>query len=183
MTTKEQRVQELLYIPRMFWVPANPDNISVGLLELIKNHIGPESVGAEIGSFRGVSSELFALHCQKLYCIDPFLIGDPEIDRHLQDAKTHFVQMADGYSNIIFYEETSVSAADRFSNESLDFVYIDAMHDYANVKQDILTWAPKLKKGGLLAGHGHNYSDVARAVRDTVGVCQVYSDTSWAVIL
>ena len=35
---------------------------------------------------------------------------------------------------------------------SLDFVYIDAAHDYDNVKADIEAWAPKVKAGGIVAG-------------------------------
>jgi len=35
----------------------------------------------------------------------------------------------------------------------LDYVYVDARHDYAGVKEDLEAWWPKLRKGGLLAGH------------------------------
>ena len=36
---------------------------------------------------------------------------------------------------------------------SVDFVYIDARHDYKGAMEDIKAWWPKLKKGGLLSGH------------------------------
>jgi hypothetical protein len=35
----------------------------------------------------------------------------------------------------------------------LDFIYIDGRHDYAGVKEDVEAWYPKLKEGGLFAGH------------------------------
>ena len=46
----------------------------------------------------------------------------------------------------------SVEAAKRFTDESLDFVYLDADHSYEAVRDDIAAWWPKLKPGGLFAG-------------------------------
>lgn len=50
---------------------------------------------------------------------------------------------------------TSKDAAKQFPDNYFDFVYIDAGHDYDNVKQDLTVWYPKLKPGGLFAGHDY----------------------------
>jgi hypothetical protein len=42
---------------------------------------------------------------------------------------------------------------------SLDYVYVDARHDYCGVKEDLEAWWPKLRRGGILAGH--DYLDAA----------------------
>jgi hypothetical protein len=47
----------------------------------------------------------------------------------------------------------SINAAKNFKDLSLDFIYIDGRHDYAGVKEDVESWYPKLKDGGLFAGH------------------------------
>jgi len=47
----------------------------------------------------------------------------------------------------------SVNVSKSFDDYSLDFVYIDARHDYDGVLEDCEAWFPKLRVGGLLAGH------------------------------
>ena len=43
-----------------------------------------------------------------------------------------------------------------FIPEGVDFVYIDGLHDYESVKEDIHDWFPKLHSGGILCGHDYN---------------------------
>ena len=49
----------------------------------------------------------------------------------------------------------SADASREFADDSLDFVFIDADHSYRAVKSDIESWWPKMKPGGLLAGHDY----------------------------
>jgi len=49
----------------------------------------------------------------------------------------------------------SVEASKLYEDESLDFVFIDAAHDLVNVLKDITSWIPKVKKGGVIAGHDY----------------------------
>jgi predicted O-methyltransferase YrrM len=64
----------------------------------------------------------------------------------------------------------SVSAAALFAPASLDFVFIDGDHSRAAVLADIAAWLPKLKPGGLLAGHDYRMTSQAhlRGVTEAV---------------
>ena len=49
----------------------------------------------------------------------------------------------------------SSEAAKQIPNGSLDFAYIDARHDYCGVLEDIVSYWPKIRSGGILAGHDY----------------------------
>ena len=58
----------------------------------------------------------------------------------------------------------SPDIADAFADRSLDFVFIDGSHALDDVRRDLKAWWPKMKPGGLFAGHdyGHGSSDQKR---------------------
>jgi len=51
-------------------------------------------------------------------------------------------------------------------DQSLDFVFIDASHDYESVKGDIQYYTPKLKPNGWLCGHDIDFEGVNKAVNE-----------------
>ncbi len=63
-------------------------------------------------------------------------------------------------------DDTALSAQYLFPGEQVDFVYIDADHRYEGCKADIEAWWPKVKPGGILAGHDYagEYIGVVHAV-------------------
>jgi predicted O-methyltransferase YrrM len=65
----------------------------------------------------------------------------------------------------------STEAATQFEDRSLDFVFIDASHEYRKVNLDIDAWLPKVKAGGILAGHDYDpdHPQVIRAVDEHFG--------------
>lgn len=121
----------------------------VELADYLANQFaGQEKViGAEIGVFTGYYSEIL---CQKmpkleLLCVDPWAWG--KYERHEQEA----LERLKPYNTVII-KEYSEPAAEKVPDGSLDFVYIDAAHDYENVKKDLEAWVPKVRVGGIVAG-------------------------------
>ena len=84
-------------------------------------------------------------------------------------AFRHFQEITKTDHLISTVISNSVAAAYHFLDESVAIAFIDAGHDYGNVLQDILAWLPKIKPGGILAGHDIDSPDVARAVADVLG--------------
>jgi hypothetical protein len=148
--------------------------------------------GAEIGVKQGrYSDELLSnWRGSELISIDPWLSADPEeyVDRSnvSQDRFNAFYEETSerlsGYgSRSTIWRMTSIEAAPRVPDGSLDFVYIDARHDYESVKEDLEAWCSKVRPGGILAGHDYVDGDlregefyVKSAVDDFFGVRDVH---------
>jgi predicted O-methyltransferase YrrM len=45
---------------------------------------------------------------------------------------------------------------DKFENDFFSMIFIDGSHDYSSVKNDMVFYYPKLKEGGIFAGHDFN---------------------------
>lgn len=71
-------------------------------------------------------------------------------------------------------------------DEQFDLIFIDALHDYESVMQDIALWWPKVRVGGCLSGHdfSHQWPGVERAVADSFNLMQVgvASDSVWFIL-
>jgi predicted O-methyltransferase YrrM len=127
--------------------------------------------GAEIGVLYGDTSFhlLNEIPNLTLYSVDPYLPYD-EPDRTAQhmakyeeDARRRLAQFG---SRSIMMKCTSVEAAPVITDESLDFVFIDAQHTYEACKEDIETWFPKVRPGGFITGHDYRWDGVNRAVTE-----------------
>ena len=57
------------------------------------------------------------------------------------------------------HECDSVVAAERITDGSLDFVFIDADHRYEAVLRDLAAWWPKIRVGGLFCGDDYQNDD------------------------
>lgn len=79
----------------------------------------------------------------------------------------------------------SLDAVNLYKDESLDFVFIDGNHNYSYVKEDILKWKPKIKKGGILSGHDYyNWIGVKQAVDEIFGINNIkIMSSSWLIKL
>jgi len=118
--------------------------------------------GVEIGVFQGYfSREILSKWEGTLYMVDVWRgLGDEYEDmsnhNNHSDAFVTTMKNIEGHEDRgIMIRATSKIASEIFEDESLDFVYIDANHAYDFVAEDIKLWFPKLKKGGIFAGHGY----------------------------
>lgn len=145
---------------------------------------GKNLIGAEIGVWRGTHAIeiLNNLDIKKLYLVDPYKLYyfyksvkgyvDPikleEVRVKVEDDLRKAERKADHLRNVKNVQQIKKMShiAVKDVKEELDFVYIDGNHAYEYVLIDILTWLPKIKKGGLIGGHDFNDKEVAKAVTD-----------------
>src|SRR5687768_10188349 len=83
---------------------------------------------------------------------------------------------------IVLIISDSVTASRLFGAASLEWVHLDARHDYASVKADIEAWLPKVKVGGWLSGDDYDqqkWPDLVRAVADTLPGATLWLDRQW----
>jgi len=130
---------------------------------------------AEIGVAEGrYSLEILQWGVPKLYLVDAWqnqdLFGDANFpqswhDKNFEEAK----ERVKAYKKkVVFLKGLSVEMANKIPDGSLSFVYIDACHTYEAVLEDLKAYYPKLKHGGIMAGHdflGKDYG-VEKAVRE-----------------
>jgi predicted O-methyltransferase YrrM len=69
-------------------------------------------------------------------------------------------------TRVAAHRQPSVEAARNFADQSLDLIFIDARHTYEAARDDLAAWWPKLKPGGLIAGHDYTNSPGVRGAVD-----------------
>lgn len=152
-----------------------------------------QSIGAktfvEVGCKEGRTTGFVLANCPdiRVIAIDPW-IEQPKSDDPTRETYEDwdFAKIeAEFWKNVGEHKErcemmraTSEYAANNWPYEPLDLIFIDALHDYESVKQDISMWLPKVRDGGFLCLHdfNHRWPGVMRAVADSfplmrVGVC------------
>lgn len=134
----------------------------------------------EVGTWKGMSACYMAVEIInsgkniKFDCVDTwefvdssleirqeqFNIGENQVNNLFQIFQSNIEPVKD---RIGIVKSLSWDGAKNYEDNSIDFVFIDAAHDYESVTKDLNAWYPKLKKDGIIAGH------------DYVPTCGVYS--------
>lgn len=132
------------------------------LIRLIDELIGEPLSGIEIGSWKGENLVSLLQYFPKLQMIgvDAWNTGlSRKTMKVTQDemdaAKAECLSALNPFgtrSKIVV--GNSLDAAG-FTDLVFDFAFIDACHKYEAVRDDITAWWPKVRVGGLLAGHDY----------------------------
>ena len=118
---------------------------------------------AEIGVFKGeFSQEILKRNPFELWLVDPWQEQPtdvyPEYWNHPQrydfgQMYKDVVKLFEHAPQVKVLRRKSFEAAQKFENESLDFVYVDAIHTFESCYMDMVSWFPKVIPGGWLCGH------------------------------
>jgi predicted O-methyltransferase YrrM len=154
----------------------------------VVNKFDNNSHFVEVGSWKGMSACYMAVEIInsgkniKFDCVDTwdYVESSSEIEKsefdNLFEVFNSNIEPVKDVINII--KSLSWDGAKNYEDNSLDFIFIDAGHDYESVTKDITNWFPKLKIGGLIAGHDYHHLPVNKAVNDFFGESNIIIDSS-----
>ena len=140
---------------------------------------------AEIGCWKGRSTACLGVEIINsgkkidLYAIDSWkyfegteqpVSSQEKFDLIYKEFKNNMQPLG---SIVKIIRSTSIKASMSIPNNFFDFIFIDANHTYDSVKEDIYLWEPKLKPGGIIAGHDY-FTSVHPGVKRAVD--EVYPD-------
>ncbi len=137
-------------------LPFKSYKVTREMLGHVMNEFGFKT-GAEIGVFRGGYSRFLcgAIPGLKLKCIDPWTAFGGQsagtMERYYQWAcrrLRHF--------DVEIIRKPSLEAVKDVPDESLDFVYIDELHEFDWVILDLIYWSKKVRPWGIVAGHDYS---------------------------
>lgn len=126
----------------------------------------------EVGVYAGDLSRMIAgiPTVERLTIVDPWQAPYGRFDqKHMDGIAAGVMGWAKDHAHVSVLRMPSVTGAESFEDESVDFYHTDGCHDYEEVKKDIEAWLPKVKPGGILCGDNYEADSVARGVHDTLG--------------
>ena len=137
----------------------------------------------EIGAWRGTCTKELLKVCEEVTVVDHFKgSGSLDITSFIaseNDIYEEFKQNVGEHDNLTVLRGSSVDMAKKFNGKMADMVFIDAGHEYEEIKEDIEAWLPKTKK--IIAGHdyGAMFPGVKKAVHEKFDNVNVENTIWW----
>lgn len=152
--------------------------------ETLLEYLPKNAIVAEIGVDQGDFSEKILQICtpEKLYLVDAW-----HSERYHDGL---FNQVVDKFSDKIDSDKMeikrglSVEMSSEFTDQSLDWIYIDTDHSYETTIRELLCYAPKIKPGGIISGHDYTMGNFIKWYRYGVieAVHQFCVTFGWEII-
>lgn len=137
---------------------------------LLDDFLPHNAICAEIGVWRGAfAKEIWhRTNPKELHLVDPWVdlptdyittdgnaIASPGDVLNFDNLKTVFWMFIEQIrqGRVMIHPGFSHIVSNLFRDEYFDWVYIDAIHEYKYVLEDLRCWSPKVKRNGFIAGH------------------------------
>jgi predicted O-methyltransferase YrrM len=148
----------------------------IGLIPVI-NQLQGNLVGCEIGVCNGFTTEAFAKNIPNLstlYAIDNYPTyvdwdGTRITTERQAEIKRRCYERISKFPCIEISYDSSDEFYSKLEDNSLDFIFIDGDHSYEAAYKDFTHYLPKVKKGGVFAGHDIYLTSVQNAIKDALG--------------
>ena len=150
----------------------------------VMNEMGCFTRGCEVGVAQATNAKemLNRIDWLKLFCVDPWHKyanwSQEKMDLRYQRA-TRKLKPYGERATII--RKTSMAAVGQFKDGSLDFVYLDGFHDFDWIMSDMIFWIPKVRPGGIIAGHDYYPFYRAGVITAVDAYVKAHNITQWYV--
>jgi len=135
-----------------------PHRIRRGARDVIPRWMGENGYkyGAEIGVCAGHYSAVICKNITdvKLLCVDPWT-PYRRVSQENQDDLFERTKLRLAPYDATLIRKKSLEAVKDIELGSLDFVYIDGLHDFDNCVMDIIEWSKRVRIGGIISGHDY----------------------------
>jgi hypothetical protein len=148
-------------------------------------------IGAEIGVQGGMTYKrlLACPSIERLYAVDEWrerpdhVPGNQYLGWKHETNEATVRRLAAESGKGVVLQMDSTAAAGKIGDGELDFVFIDADHSTLGVWSDIRAWWPKVREGGLVAGHDVIWPSVHHVVHGffAARTYRIASDSTWLV--
>lgn len=175
------------------WLSRATQLASWGLVDIITER-GPGQRGIEIGVQTGLNSYMLLEFCpniEKIVGIDPYLsykdwdkvVPQSDQDHAFKVFSENWQHMKNRFELV---KQGSNDAAKLLKDDSYDFIFVDGDHCLRQVLNDLDNYVPKVKNGGIIAGHDIGIGSVTMAIqswckRHNIDLNQVHliENTAW----
>lgn len=155
--------------------------------EQIPTLLSENSIGCELGVFLGEYSEILlsSKKFNRLYLVDTF---DGQIgsgDKYGNNMRilggeyllANAIHKFQNHNTIEIIKSDSIKFLKNCNSNFFDFIYIDTVHTYKHLMQELQESRRVIKLNGFICGHDYNkniFPEVVTAVND---FCQMYNYT------
>jgi hypothetical protein len=164
-------------LPYAGWLKSTRKDLSILFRDL--NY----SYGAEIGVLAGRhAKEMLRINPNlHLILVDPWKgfsrrSNDAYVEKAFQTCKERLSSWNPEYMRMC-----SMDAVEKINDGSLDFIYIDGMHNFDNVMMDLIRWTPKVRIGGIVSGHDYFHSFRYGVVNAVNAYTYAHNITKWYI--
>lgn len=128
------------------------------LLKVILQYLDDDLKIAEIGVYQGRQTAMWntiLMNSNKkyeYYAIDNFLNLEQINFEYFGNYEKTLENLEPIKDKVFIIKNDSLLESEKYEDEYFDIIYIDASHQYEDVRNDIKHWYPKLKYNGIICG-------------------------------
>lgn len=122
------------------------------------NEMGCFKEGCEVGVAQATNAKdmLDRIDGLNLWCIDPWTKYSNWTQEKMDARYMRTLKKLEPYGDqTTVIRKTSMAAVSQFKDGSLDYIYLDGFHDFDWIMSDLIFWVPKVRSGGIIAGHDY----------------------------